>query len=169
MEKQSDIASSRQPGGKFLTFSLGAESYGIGLTTVREIIALMPITPVPTLPSYVRGVMNLRGAIIPVIDLRRRFSMAELPDHDRKCIIVVDVDIGEQKRRMGVLVDAVAEVRVFDGKDISPAPDCIAGGRMPFVAGLGMTGGGVTILLNMTPLLSAAGKLTASEQGPRAA
>ena len=116
-------------GGKYLTFALGAQEYGLPLLRVREIMAMMDVTPVPLMPSYVRGVMNLRGKVIPVVDLRRKLGMTSTPDHDRKCIIVVDVErtAAEGGRpaggplQMSILVDAVSEVLFIGEDDIEAA------------------------------------------------
>ena len=117
--------------GKYLTFKLGREEYGLELVRVREIIALMDITPVPLAPEYVRGVMNLRGRVIPVVDLRRKFGMQPTEDHDRKCIIVCDVQRNEQPIQMSILVDAVSEVLHIGAADIEDAPSFSARGRDP--------------------------------------
>jgi len=141
--------------GKYLTFRLGGEEYGVELVRVREIIALMDITPVPLTPEYVRGVMNLRGRVIPVVDLRRKFGMAPTEDHDRKCIIVCDVERGGQHIQMSILVDAVSEVLYIKGGDIEDAPSFTGGLNTRLIHGIAKAKGGVKILLDIDIVLSA--------------
>lgn len=141
--------------GKYLTFKLGSEEYGLELVRVREIIALMDITPVPLAPVYVRGVMNLRGRVIPVVDLRRKFGMTPTEDHDRKCIIVCDVERGQQHIQMSILVDAVSEVLHISGADIEDAPTFAAGLNTSFIHGIAKARSGVKILLDIDTVLSA--------------
>ncbi|MEY2936095.1 MAG: hypothetical protein RL033_6844 [Pseudomonadota bacterium] len=145
--------------GKYLTFKLGCEEYGLELVRVREIIALMDITPVPLAPEYVRGVMNLRGRVIPVIDLRRKFGMQPTVDHDRKCIIVCDVARNGQPIQMSILVDAVSEVLHINGADIEDAPSFNAGTDTSFIHGIAKAKTGVKILLDIDIVLSAANVL----------
>ena len=141
--------------GKYLTFKLGREEYGLELVRVREIIALMDITPVPLAPDYVRGVMNLRGRVIPVVDLRRKFGMQPTEDHDRKCIIVCDVQRNDQPIQMSILVDAVSEVLHISAADIEDAPTFNAGVETSFIHGIAKAKSGVKILLDIDIVLSA--------------
>ena len=147
---------SAQKEGKYLTFKLGREEYGLKLVRVREIIALMDITPVPLAPDYVRGVMNLRGRVIPVIDLRRKFGMQPTEDHDRKCIIVCDVLRNDLPIQMSILVDAVSEVLHIGASDIEDAPTFSAGVETSFIHGIAKAKSGVKILLDIDIVLSAA-------------
>jgi purine-binding chemotaxis protein CheW len=140
--------------GKYLTFKLGREEYGLELVRVREIIALMDITPVPLAPDYVRGVMNLRGRVIPVVDLRRKFCMQPTEDHDRKCIIVCDVQRNEHPIQMSILVDAVSEVLHISAADIEDAPSFSAGVEISFIHGIAKAKSGVKILLDIDIVLS---------------
>ncbi len=140
--------------GKYLTFKLGREEYGLELVRVREIIALMDITPVPLAPEYVRGVMNLRGRVIPVVDLRRKFGMQPTEDHDRKCIIVCDVQRNEQPIQMSILVDAVSEVLHIGAADIEDAPNFSTGVETSFIHGIAKAKSGVKILLDIDIVLS---------------
>jgi len=146
-------------GGKYLTFILGNEDFGLEILQVREIIALMDITPVPMAPACVRGVINLRGRIIPVIDLRLKFSMERTVDHDRKCIIVVDVARGTQSTQMSILVDAVSEVIQIEGKDIGPPPafGTTDGG---YILGMGKYRSRLKILLNIDNVLASEGSVS---------
>ena len=140
--------------GKYLTFVLGAEEYGLPLLQVREIIALMEITPVPLSPQYVRGVMNLRGKVIPVVDLRKKFGMDATEDHDRKCIIVVDVRRATGLTQMSVLVDAVSEVLHITAGEIEDPPAFASSDGTDFVLGMAKAKTGVKILLNIDNILS---------------
>jgi len=115
--------SSARP-GKYLTFVLGGESYGIGIQQVREIIRPTAITPIPQMPAHIKGVINLRGKIIPVLDLRAKFGLAATTCHDRSCIVVVQVKAtGLPDALAGLLVDAVDEVIHLAEQDIEPTPD----------------------------------------------
>lgn len=141
-------------GGKYLTFKLGQEEYGLSLIRVREIIALMAITAVPLAPRCVRGVMNLRGRIIPVVDIRERFLMPSIPDHDRKCIIVVDVQRAESSIQMSILVDEVSEVLYIASDEIEDAPPFRSEVNTSFIHGMAKTKSGVKILLNVDVVLA---------------
>lgn len=150
-----DETSEAGKGGKYLTFKLGHEEYGLELLRVREIIALMDITSVPLTPSYVRGVMNLRGKVIPVVDLRRKFGMDRTEDHDRKCIIVVDVNREGSAIQMSILVDAVSEVLHIPDADIEDVPALNSGMNASYLHGMAKAKGGVKILLNIDTVLAA--------------
>ena len=139
--------------GKYLTFRLGFEEFGLELLKVREIIALMEITAVPMTPDHVRGVLNLRGRVIPVVDLRLKFGMPFLEDHDRKCIIVVDTVRGGRQVQMSILVDSVSEVLHIPGKDIRRPPP--VGTQSQFIRGIGEVRGGIRILLDIDAVLVA--------------
>lgn len=108
--------------GKYLTFALGKEEYGIGILKVREIIGLMDITAVPHTPHYIKGVINLRGRVIPVLDLRIKFDMPEREYDERTCIIVVEVQGPSGAVQVGMLVDSVSEVLNISGEEIEPPP-----------------------------------------------
>src|SRR5215470_14441208 len=121
-------ASGHTAGGKFLTFTLGNEEYGVPVLKVREIIKVMDITQVPQVPDYVLGVINLRGKVIPVIDLRRKFGFLAMEHTERTCIIVVDVDLAQMRVMMGVVVDSVSEVLNVTDTEIEETPEF--GGRV---------------------------------------
>ncbi|MCK7467721.1 MAG: chemotaxis protein CheW [Desulfosudis oleivorans] len=106
--------------GKHLTFSLGNEDYGLPILQVREIIGMMEITHVPKTPEFIKGVINLRGKIIPIMDLRLKFGMKSIDYTERTCIIVVEIKINEIKRLMGVVVDMVSEVVNINQNEIEP-------------------------------------------------
>jgi purine-binding chemotaxis protein CheW len=136
--------------GKYLTFALAEEEYGLEILKVREIISMSEITSVPKTPEFVKGVINLRGKVIPVIDLRLKFAMEEVPYTDETCIIVVDVSGIE----MGIIVDHVSEVLDIVGGDIEDAPEFGASVDIDFILGMGKAEGRVTILLDISRVIS---------------
>jgi len=141
--------------GKYLTFKLAEEDYGISLLKVREIIGMMPITSVPRTPNFVKGVINLRGKVIPVTDLRLRFGMSESAYTDRTCIIVVEVDGRDHKVQMGTVVDAVTEVLPVKSEEIEPAPEFGATVDTRYILGMANMDGSVKILLDIDRVLTA--------------
>jgi purine-binding chemotaxis protein CheW len=142
-------ASARQRAGKYLTFSLAGEEYGLEILKVREIIGMMDITAVPRTPPFIKGVINLRGKVIPVVDLRLKFGMPEAQTTDETCIIVVQVGQVE----MGILVDNVSEVLDIQGQDIEDAPTFGTDVNTDFILGMGKANGKVTILLDIGKVL----------------
>jgi purine-binding chemotaxis protein CheW len=141
--------------GKYLTFSLAGEEYGIGILKVREIIGMMTVTPVPQTPEFVKGVINLRGKVIPVIDLRLRFGLEATTYTERTCIIVVEIDGDSGSIPMGIVVDAVSEVLNIRGADIENTPTFGVKLNTDFILGMAKTGGGVKILLDIDKVLGA--------------
>jgi len=142
--------------GKHLTFNLQRESYGIDVLKVREIIRLTNITAIPQMPGYVKGVINLRGKIIPVIDLRVRFGFDGLKDTELTCIIVVQVQMADGKNtQMGLIVDGVEEVINLTAGDIEETPDF--GGKIStdYIIGMAKVKGTVKTLLNIDRVLGA--------------
>lgn len=140
--------------GKYLTFVLAGEEYGLEILKVREIIGLMDITLVPKTPSYVRGVINLRGKIIPVVELRIKFGMESIENTEETCIIVVEVDRDGDSVEIGILVDRVSEVLDIDGKDIEDPPSFGSGFDSNFILGMAKAKDTVKILLNIDSVLS---------------
>lgn len=140
--------------GKYLTFSLAEEEYGIGILQVKEIIGMMPITSVPRTPDFVKGVVNLRGKVIPVIDLRLRFSMEEVDYTERTCIIVVETTGSSGDTVMGIVVDSVSEVLNIKGESIEPAPAFGTSLNTDYILGMAKLEGGVKILLEIDKVLS---------------
>ncbi len=137
-------------GGKFLTFLLQDEEYGLEILKVREIMGLMEITTVPQTPDYVRGVINLRGQVIPVVDLRLKFGMNEGDDDKRTCIIVVDVG----GVMMGIVVDTVSEVMDINSSDIEATPSFGTELNTDYILGMGKVAGKVKILLDINKVLT---------------
>ncbi len=142
--------------GKYLTFQMANEVYGVAILTVREIIGLMDITSVPRTPEHIRGVINLRGKIIPVLDLRVRFAMDRTEDTDQTCIIVVDVETEDGASQMGVLVDSVSEVLSIEAEQLEPAPSFDTGLDAGFIRAMAKCGSQVTILLNVDAIVTCA-------------
>jgi len=140
--------------GKHLTFSLGNEDYGIPILKVKEIIGLMEITHVPQTPEFIKGVINLRGKIIPIMDLRLKFKMPEKDYNERTCIIVVEVLIHDAKRLMGIVVDMVSEVVNIQAAEIEPPPQYGTKVETGFLTGLGKVKGKVVMLLNIEQIIN---------------
>ena len=142
----------RESAGKYLTFALGNEEYGLPVLKVREIIKVMDITQVPQVPDHVRGVINLRGRVIPVIDLRRKFGFETRENTDHTCIIVVEVmPLG----MIGIVVDSVSEVLNIAGADIDHAPDFGGHVNTDYILGLAKVKGTVKILLDLDRVMDA--------------
>lgn len=135
--------------GKYLTFALGKEDYGIEIKYVTEIIGLQAITEVPELPEYVKGIINLRGKIIPVIDVRLRFKKEEKEYNDRTCTIVIDI----KGIPVGLIVDTVAEVITISDEDIVPPPQISNSYHHRYIKGIGKVGNNVKLLLDCEKLL----------------
>lgn len=142
-------------GGKFLTFKLDAEEYGLEILKVREIIGLMEITKVPKTPNCIRGIINLRGKVIPVLDLRSKFGMELKEDTDETCVIVVDIASEKETISMGILVDAVSEVLNINENEIEKAPDFGGYVDTNFILGIGKIKDEVKILLDIDMVLTA--------------
>ncbi len=135
--------------GRFLTFNLDKEAYGIEITHVTEIIGIQPITEVPELPDYVRGIINLRGKIIPVMDVRLRFRKSFRDYSDRTCVIVIDIN----DLSIGLIVDSVSEVIAIPDTEIVAPPEVTKGGNR-YVKGVGKVHGEVKLLLDCNKLLN---------------
>ncbi|MDM8535230.1 chemotaxis protein CheW [Desulfobacterales bacterium HSG17] len=140
--------------GKYLTFTLDEEEYGIGILKVKEIIGMMEITSVPRTPQFIKGVINLRGKVIPIIDLRLKFGMGEIPYTDRTCIIVVEIDSEKGTILIGIVVDAVSEVLNIQEGEIEETPAFGTQLNTDYILGMAKTEGGVKILLNIDKVLS---------------
>lgn len=139
----------QEEAGKYLTFVLGEEEYGLEILKVREIIGMTDVTKVPQMPLHVKGVINLRGTVIPVIGLRPRFGMEEIPYTAETCIIVVDVN----NIQMGIIVDSVSEVLDIAATDIEDAPSFGTNVDTNFILGMGKAKGSVKILLAIDEVL----------------
>jgi purine-binding chemotaxis protein CheW len=140
--------------GKYLTFSLAREEYGIGIRKIKEIIGLLPITTVPRTPAFVKGVINLRGKVIPVVDLRLRFEMEEIAYRERTCIIVVEIAAPGGAIPMGIVVDSVSEVLNIKQGEIEDTPTFGSRLDTEYILGMAKMSGGVKILLDIDKVLS---------------
>lgn len=146
--------------GKYLNFSLANERYSISVLKVREIMRLCPITTVPRMPSYIKGVINLRGKIVPVIDLRERFGLPQAEQLERICIIVVQFNTPEGGvQLMGMIVDIVDEVCQFSEEDLEAAPDFGGAIDTRFIIGMAKSKGAVKTILDIDRLLNFVGAI----------
>ena len=140
--------------GKYLTFALAHEEYGLEILKVREIIGYMDITAVPQTPHHVKGVINLRGQVIPVIDLRAKFGMDTAEVTEETCVIVVEITQGGRTFQTGIVVDHVQEVLDIAGGDIEDAPQFGSSVDTDFILGMGKIGDSVKILLDIDKVLA---------------
>jgi purine-binding chemotaxis protein CheW len=155
METHKTVAETSNREGKFLTFSLAGEDYGVGILKVKEIIGMMPITPIPHAPASVRGVINLRGKVIPVVDMRLQFAMEEAEYTERTCIVVVEIATGNATIPTGIVVDSVSEVVNIKGDDIADTPHFGLEVQTDFILGMAKVQGSVKILLDIDRVLGA--------------
>ena len=155
MQEESMKAASESREGKYLTFELGGEAYGLEILKVKEIIGIMNITSVPRMPEYVKGVINLRGKVIPVIDLRLKFGMEALEYNERTCIIVVDITGRSANNVMvGIVVDSVSDVMNIGDDEIEDTPTFGVKLDTEYILGMAKSKGGVKILLDIDRVLS---------------
>ena len=141
--------------GKYLTFSLANEEYGIGILKVKEIIGMITITSVPQTPPHVKGVINLRGKVIPVIDLRLKFGMPNMEYTERTCIIVIEITKDNGNILVGILVDSVSEVLNIKGADIEDTPNFGARLNTDYILGMAKAGEKIKILLDIDRVMNA--------------
>lgn len=139
---------------QYLTFMLGGETYAMGILAIKEIIEYGNLTEVPRMPDFIRGVINLRGAVVPVIDLGARFGKRATDITRRTCIVIIEVANGEETQDIGVMVDAVNEVLEISAGEIEPAPSFGANIRADFIDGMGKINGKFVIILNIHQVLS---------------
>ncbi|MEE8423228.1 MAG: chemotaxis protein CheW [Thermodesulfobacteriota bacterium] len=175
MSKDNSVEHERRiEGGKFLTFHLHGEEYGLEILKVREIMGVMEITAVPQAPGHVKGVINLRGKVIPVIDLRLKFGFEEVEYNDETCIIVIDV----RGVLMGIIVDTVSEVLDIEDEDVDATPSFGEGVNTEFILGMGKVNDKIKILLDIDKILAGddleylgeiAGDASEGEEGQSAA
>jgi len=150
------VGAAKTGAGKYLTFSLGQESYGIEILKVREIIRLPDITPVPQMPEYVKGVINLRGKVIPVLDLRIKFRFATADFNERTCLIVVAVKLPSgEDALVGLIVDVVEEVMNIHAEDIEATPNFGAKLATDYILGLAKVKGTVKTILDIDGVITA--------------
>jgi purine-binding chemotaxis protein CheW len=152
----SELTGAVHRAGKYLTFALGKEEYGLEILKVREIIGYMDITAVPRTPDYVKGVINLRGQVISVVDLRTKFAMEPAARTDQTCIIVVDIQQNGRRLNTGIVVDRVSEVLSISGDKIEEPPAFDSSVKIDFILGMGKIGDSVKILLDIDKVLNSA-------------
>ncbi len=140
-------------GGKYLTFVLGQEDYGIPIHKVKEIIGMMEITFIPKTPKFIKGVINLRGKIIPIMDLRLKFDMEEKEYTERTCIIVAEIQLDKMKKQIGMVVDAVSEVVNIQSAEIELPPEYGSYENVEFLTGVGKVREKVILLLDIERIL----------------
>ncbi len=153
MAEQNNI-SLAEKAGKYLTFALGGEIYGLEILKVQEIIGMMSVTRVPRTPEFIRGVINLRGKVIPVVDLRIKFGLESKDDTEKTVIIVVQVIRESQKVTMGTIVDEVSEVMDIEAGQIEPPPELGAEVDTDFILGMGKIADKVVMLLDVDKVLT---------------
>ncbi|TLD45528.1 MAG: Chemotaxis protein CheW [Accumulibacter sp.] len=139
---------------QYLTFVLGGEMFAVAILNVKEIIEYGNLTEIPMMPPFIRGVINLRGAVVPVIDLAARFGGAESQVGKRSCIVILEVSEADSRHDIGVMVDAVSEVIEIPGSEIEPPPSFGARIRADFIQGMGKVAGKFVIILNIVKVLS---------------
>lgn len=139
---------------QYLTFMLSGETYAISILRIKEIIQYEQLTEVPRMPDFIRGVINLRGTVVPVIDLSARFGKPSMPVGRRNCIIIIEVAVGEETQSVGVMVDAVNAVLEIPSGEIEAAPSFGTNIRADFIAGMGKINGRFVVILNIQYVLS---------------
>ena len=139
---------------QYLTFLLGGEMYAVGILNVKEIIEYGQLTEIPMMPAFIRGVINLRGSVVPVIDLSARFGGQQTEAARRTCIVIIEIGHEEERHDIGVVVDAVSEVLEVARADIEPPPSFGAKIRADFIAGMGKIAGKFVIILDIQKVLS---------------
>jgi len=147
-------AAAAAPWGQYLTFMLGGEAYAIGILAIKEILERPQMTPVPMMPEFIRGVINLRGAVVPVLDLGVRFGGGATAMGRRTCIVILEVESEGEARVVGILVDAVNEVMDIAAGDVEPAPAFGAKIRTDFIAGMGKVEDKFVVILDPARVLS---------------
>jgi purine-binding chemotaxis protein CheW len=148
---------------QLLTFLIGEEEYAVGIHRAREIIEYPPITQVPGTPGYIRGVLNLRGRVVPVVDLGRKFGLPSSPVTNRSCVVIVEVDLGGESAVMGVVADAVSQVIDLSREEIEEPPSFGTQVRVDYLLGMGRSGQRFVLLLDIDRILSE-GELLAAAQ-----
>ena len=139
---------------QYLAFQLTGEMYAVGILNVKEIIEYGSLTEIPMMPAFIRGVINLRGSVVPVIDLAARFGGQQTENSQRTCIVIIELTHGEEHHDIGIVVDAVSEVLEVSSADIEPAPSFGAKIRADFIDGMGKIDGKFVIILNIQNVLS---------------
>ena len=152
--KTAVVAASTAEIAQYLTFQLSGEMYAVGILNVKEIIEYGQLTEIPMMPAFIRGVINLRGAVVPVIDLAARFGGGATEAGRRTCIVIIEVPEGDVRHDIGIMVDAVSEVLEIPGSEIEPPPSFGAKIRADFIFGMGKVAGKFVIILEINKVLS---------------
>jgi purine-binding chemotaxis protein CheW len=166
--KNAVVAASTAEIAQYLTFLLSGEMYAVGILNVKEIIEYGQLTEIPMMPAFIRGVINLRGSVVPVIDLAARFGGRQTESSRRTCIVIIELTSAEERHDIGVVVDAVSEVLEVSSADIEPPPSFGAKIRADFIQGMGKIGGKFVIILDIQRVLSVeeiASLATVAERG----
>lgn len=153
-EQHSSPAAGSEEHAQYLTFMLQDELFAVSILAIREIIEYGQLTPVPMMPDFIRGVINLRGSVVPVVDLQARFGKGRSETKRRTCVVIIEVAGAEGLQQMGVLVDAVNEVLEIPAADIEPAPSFGTRIKSEFIGGMGKVNGRFVILLDIHNVLS---------------
>ena len=153
-KKNANAVAAVEAPAQYLTFSLVGEMFGVGILNVKEIIEYGNLTEIPMMPAFIRGVINLRGAVVPVIDLSARFGGKPNEVGRRTCIVIVEVPDEDTRHDIGIIVDAVSEVLEIPASEIEPAPSFGAKIRADFIFGMGKVVGKFVILLDIDKVLS---------------
>ena len=152
---------------QYLTFQLSGEMYAVGILNVKEIIEYGNLTEIPMMPAFIRGVINLRGSVVPVVDLAARFGGQQTETSRRTCIVIIELSMAEERHDIGIVVDAVSEVLEVSSADIEPPPAFGAKIRAEFIAGMGKIAGKFVIILDIQRVLSVDEIATLAEVGSR--
>jgi len=154
VKKEIHAAVSQQEEGQYLTFLIGGEMFAISILGIKEIIEYGSLTTVPMMPDFIRGVINLRGAVVPVVDLSARFGRKSSEITRRSCIVILEVEADGEKQDVGVVVDSVSEVLAIAASEIEPPPSFGAKIRTDFISGMGKVSGNFVIILKADRVLS---------------
>jgi len=153
-DRQAAVEAVAEDRNQYLTFQLGGEMFAIGILNIKEIIEYGSLTEVPMMPEFIRGVINLRGAVVPVLDLSARFGRKRTEVTRRTCIVIIEVETNEEKHDVGVVVDSVSEVLEIAAGEIEPAPSFGTKIRADFIHGMGKVNGKFVIILSVNNVLS---------------
>ena len=154
VKRETQVEAAQREEEQFLTFLLGGEMFAIGILGIKEIIEYGSLTTVPMMPDFIRGVINLRGAVVPVVDLSARFGRAASEITQRSCIVIIEAGVDDEKQDVGVVVDSVSEVLEIPASEIEPAPSFGAKIRTEFISGMGKVDGKFVIILDANRVLS---------------
>ncbi|GEJ58400.1 chemotaxis protein CheW [Anaeromyxobacter diazotrophicus] len=150
---------------QYLSFTLAGSDYAVGILQVREILQYETVTRVPSVPPSIRGVINLRGAVVPVLDLALKFGLEATPVTKRTCVLIVDASVGGESTVVGVMADAVREVLELGGDEVEPPPSFGTQVRVDYLVGMGKAGKGFVLLLDLDRVISAGERELAAQLG----